>query len=50
MPCSSQIMSETLPEVHTMQKSDFPKPIILSQIIQFSVKCGKLSCHQIITM
>ena len=33
MPCSSQILSEMLPEIHRMEKCDFRKPIILSQII-----------------
>ena len=37
MPCSSQIISEMLPEIHTMQKFDFLKPILHSQIIYFSV-------------
>ena len=35
--CSSQIISEILPEIHTMEKFEFLKPIILSQRIKFSV-------------
>ena len=31
MSCSSQIISEILPEIHTMDKCDFHKPIIHSQ-------------------
>ena len=37
MPCSSQIVSEMLPEIHTVEKSDFIKFKIHSQIIKFSV-------------
>ena len=37
MPCSSWITSEMLPEIHTMEKCYFLKPIIHSQIILFSV-------------
>ena len=37
MPCYSQIISEMLPEIHTMEKCDFLKPVIHSQIISFSV-------------
>ena len=37
MLCSSPIMNEMLPEIHTMEKCDFLKPIIHSQIIQLSV-------------
>ena len=37
MPCSSRIMSKMLPEIHTMEKSDFLKLIIQSQITEFSV-------------
>ena len=33
MPCSSQIISEMLPEIHTMETFDFLKSIIHSQII-----------------
>ena len=33
MPCSPQIISEMLPEIHTMEKCDFLKPRIHSQII-----------------
>ena len=33
MPCSSQIISEMLPEIHTMEKFDFLKSITYSQII-----------------
>ena len=32
MPCSSQIISEMLAGIHTMEKCDFLKPIIHSQI------------------
>ena len=42
MPCSSQIISEMLPEIHTMEKFDFVKYIIHSQIIQFSVCDGEV--------
>ena len=37
MPCSSQILSEMLPEIHTMEKCYFLKFIIHFQIISFSV-------------
>ena len=33
MPCSSQTISEKLPEIHTMEKCCFLKPIIHSQIM-----------------
>ena len=33
MPCSSQMISEMLPEIHTVEKCDFLKPIIHFQII-----------------
>ena len=33
MPCSSRIISEMLPENHTIEKRDFLKPIIHSLII-----------------
>ena len=40
VPCSSQGLSEILPEIHLMKKWDFLfvffKPIIHSQVIQFS--------------
>ena len=36
-PCSSQIISEMLPEIHTMEKCYFLKAIIHFQIIRFSV-------------
>ena len=37
MPCSSQIISEMLPIIHTMEKFDFLKSTMHSQIIHFSV-------------
>ena len=37
MPCSCRIISETLSEIHTLQKFDFLKLIIYSQIVSFSV-------------
>ena len=37
MPCSPQIMSEMLLEIHSMEKLDFHQPIIYSQIFQCSV-------------
>ena len=37
MACSSLIISEMLPEIHIMEKCDFLKSIIHSQIIYFSV-------------
>ena len=37
MPCSSRIISEMLPEMHITEKCDFPKPIVHSPIIYFSV-------------
>ena len=37
MPCSSRIISEMLPEIHTMEKCDFLKSITHSFIIKFSV-------------
>ena len=33
MPCPSKIISEMLPEIHTMEKCYFLKPIIHSQIM-----------------
>ena len=33
MPCSSQIISDMLPEIHTMEKCDLLKPTTYSQII-----------------
>ena len=33
MPCSSQLISETLPEIQTVAKYDFLKSVIHSQII-----------------
>ena len=32
MPCSSKIISEILPEIHTLEKCDFLKPIMYSEI------------------
>ena len=40
MPCSSRIISEMLPKIHTMEKFDFLKSIIYSQMIQFPVFIG----------
>ena len=40
MPCSSRNISEMLSEIQTMEKFDFLKSIIHSQIIQFSVCRG----------
>ena len=37
MPCSSEVISEMLPEIHTTEQCYFLKSIINSQIIQFSV-------------
>ena len=37
MPSSTQVISEMLPEIHTMEKCDFLKSIIHSKIIYFSV-------------
>ena len=37
MPCSSWIISEMLPEIHTVEISDFLQSIIQSQIILFLV-------------
>ena len=37
MPRSSRILSQKLPEIHTMEKSDFLKLIIHSQIIKLTV-------------
>ena len=39
MPCSYQIISEILPEIHTMEKVDFLKPISHSQIMLYSAIC-----------
>ena len=44
MPCSSRIISEMLPEIHTMKKFDFLKPINNSQITLFSVHHGTTRC------
>ena len=35
MPCSSRIRSEMLPEIHTVEKCDFLRSLIHSQIISF---------------
>ena len=40
MPCSARIVSEMLPEIHTMEKCDFRNSIIHPRIFKFSV----LSC------
>ena len=32
MPCSSQIINEMLPEIHTMENIDFLKSLVHSQI------------------
>ena len=45
MPCSSQIISEMLPEIHTTKKCYFLKPIIHSQMIYFSVGSGMAHCN-----
>ena len=37
MPCSSLIINEMLPEIHTMESCCFLKPVILSPIMEFSV-------------
>ena len=37
LPCSSQIITEMLPKIQTMEKLDFLKSISHSQIILFSV-------------
>ena len=37
MPCSSEVISEMLPQIHTTEQCYFLKSIINSQIIQFSV-------------
>ena len=37
MACSSQIMSEMPPEIHTVEKCYFFKPITDSKIFLFSV-------------
>ena len=36
MPCFSRIISEMLPEIHTVKQCDFLESINQSQIIQFS--------------
>ena len=41
MPCSPQIISEMLPEIHTVEKFDFLRSIIYSQIISFCLMCAK---------
>ena len=33
MPCSSQIISEMVPEMHTVEKFDFLKPVNHSQMV-----------------
>ena len=40
MPCSSRIMSKTLPKIHSMEKFNFIKFIIYSEIIEFSSSSG----------
>ena len=37
MPCSTRIISEMQPEVYEMERYDFLKPIIHSQILKYSV-------------
>ena len=37
MPCLSQLISKMLPEIHTLEKCDFLKLIVHSQIIYLSV-------------
>ena len=37
MPCFSKIISEMLPEIQTIEKFDFLKSMILSQMLLFSV-------------
>ena len=37
MPSPFRVISEMLPQVHTMENCDFLKPIIYSQIIKLSV-------------
>ena len=37
IPCSSLIISEMLPEIHSFGKFDFIKTMTQSQIIKFSV-------------
>ena len=39
----SQFISEILPEIHPMKKLLFLKPVIRSQIMQFSVSCYSCS-------
>ena len=39
IPCSFRIISEMLPEIHTLEKCDFLISIIHCQIILFSVTC-----------
>ena len=47
MPCSSQIiLSETLPEIHTMEKGDFLKSIIDSQKIYFLFTASNGVSHE----
>ena len=46
MPCSSRIISEMLPEIHIVEKCDFLKPIIHSQIIYFSVTYASISVYR----
>ena len=47
MPCSSRVISEVLPEFLTLEKRDFLKPIIHSQVIQFSVDKKSLKSDDI---
>ena len=37
MPCSSQVISEVMPEIHTMEKFGFLKSVIYSKIISIPV-------------
>ena len=37
MPCSSQVISEVMPEIHTMEKFGFLKSMIYSKIISIPV-------------
>ena len=49
MPCSSQIVREMLPEIHTMEKCDFLKPIINSFSNNLTLKApSKIAADDIV--
>ena len=50
MPCTSQIISEMLSEIHTIDKCDFLRPMIHSQITYLSVNSGLTVCQNMLNL